>query len=67
MDASPKTGLEPYRRDSTFSPQPPTSSAVRIAHRRWQILDLVESADGNFPQCLSHGLGIESDQFVSVG
>jgi hypothetical protein len=33
-----------------------------ITHRRWQIPDLVESADGDFPQCLAHGLGIQSDK-----
>ena len=40
---------------------------VRIDYRRWQILDLVERADSDFPQGLSHGLGIQSDEFVSVG
>src|SRR6478672_8754808 len=40
---------------------------VRIGHRLRQIPHFIEQADSDFPQGLSHGLGIQSDEFVSVG
>ncbi len=40
---------------------------VGVAHSRWQILEFIERADGNFPQRLPHGIGIQPDQLVGVG
>jgi hypothetical protein len=40
---------------------------VGVAHSRWQIPHFIEHADRDFPQRLSHGVGIQSNEFVSVG